>query len=231
VVTELVAALRGRISLLAELDWDAGQGYMVTGVPDWLSQAPMDSLISTYMYQHPLMQQYATGSVPRIARTLDEVAGPDWYRSEAFAAWRGAIGITRQLALPLRCPAGKIRTLIVGRPGRNFSERDQHYARRLQPILNALDAHLAQHRHYRQALPDPGQHSDPSQFGLTQRELVVLAMLAEGLTAQAIAHRLAISPHTVIKHQQNIYRKLRTKDRLTTVLIAQKEGLLPRCGA
>jgi DNA-binding CsgD family transcriptional regulator len=62
--------------------------------------------------------------------------------------------------------------------------------------------------------------------GLTPRELVVLSLLAEGLTAAAIARRLRISPHTVTKHQENLYRKLKTSDRLMAVLIAQRQGLL-----
>jgi DNA-binding CsgD family transcriptional regulator len=62
--------------------------------------------------------------------------------------------------------------------------------------------------------------------GLTAREQTVLALTADGLTAEAIAHRLGISPHTVIKHQQHIYRKLGVNDRLTAVLVAQQAGLL-----
>jgi DNA-binding CsgD family transcriptional regulator len=62
---------------------------------------------------------------------------------------------------------------------------------------------------------------------LTARELRVLALLAEGLTAAAIARRLGISPHTVAKHLQNAYRKLGATDRLSAVLAGQRLGLLP----
>jgi DNA-binding NarL/FixJ family response regulator len=55
----------------------------------------------------------------------------------------------------------------------------------------------------------------------------VLGLLAEGRTAATIARALAITSHTVSKHQQNIYRKLGTHDRLTTVLMAQRLNLLP----
>jgi DNA-binding NarL/FixJ family response regulator len=55
----------------------------------------------------------------------------------------------------------------------------------------------------------------------------VLTLMAEGLTATAIAHRLVISVHTVTKDQDNIYRKLGTRDRLTTVLLGQQLGLVP----
>jgi len=62
--------------------------------------------------------------------------------------------------------------------------------------------------------------------GLTQRERQILVLLGEGLTAQAIARRLSLSPRTVAKHQERMYRKFGTSDRLTTVLHAQRLGLL-----
>lgn len=62
---------------------------------------------------------------------------------------------------------------------------------------------------------------------LTVREQQILSLLASGLTAVAIGRRLRLSPRTVAKHQERIYRKFGTSDRLTTVLRAQRLGLLP----
>jgi DNA-binding NarL/FixJ family response regulator len=63
--------------------------------------------------------------------------------------------------------------------------------------------------------------------GLTSREQVTLNLLAESLTAEAIARRLGITAGTVHKHLASLYRKLGTNDRLETVLRAQRLGLLP----
>lgn len=65
---------------------------------------------------------------------------------------------------------------------------------------------------------------------LTPRELGVLQLLAESLTAAAIARRLGISTGTVHKHLARLYRKLGTTDRLATVLRAREAGLLPGPG-
>lgn len=62
---------------------------------------------------------------------------------------------------------------------------------------------------------------------LTPREQEILVLLAEGLTARAMARRLGLSPRTVNKHQENLYRKLGTSDRLSTVLSGQRLGLTP----
>jgi DNA-binding CsgD family transcriptional regulator len=61
---------------------------------------------------------------------------------------------------------------------------------------------------------------------LTGREQEVLVLLSDGLTSRAIARRLSLSPRTVAKHQERVYRKFGTSDRLTTVLRAQRLGLL-----
>ena len=59
---------------------------------------------------------------------------------------------------------------------------------------------------------------------LTTRELATLRLLAESLTADAIARRLGITVGTVHKHLASLYRKLGTSDRLETVLCAQRLG-------
>ncbi|MEP6462542.1 MAG: LuxR C-terminal-related transcriptional regulator [Frankiaceae bacterium] len=61
---------------------------------------------------------------------------------------------------------------------------------------------------------------------LTARELSVLAVLAEGLSADAIGRPLGISQRTVAKHLEHIYRKLDCNDRLVAVTLARQLGLL-----
>ena len=64
------------------------------------------------------------------------------------------------------------------------------------------------------------------EYGLTPRELAVLTLLGEALPAKTIATRLGISVRTVHKHVQNLYRKLGTKDRVETALLARSAGLI-----
>src|SRR3954454_5643251 len=49
---------------------------------------------------------------------------------------------------------------------------------------------------------------------LTGRELAVLGLLGDGLTAAVIGRRLGISTRTVHKHLEHVYSKLGTGDRL-----------------
>lgn len=62
---------------------------------------------------------------------------------------------------------------------------------------------------------------------LTERELEVLHLLAEGLTNAAIADRLVISVHTVRNHVANLSAKLGAHSKLEALSIAVRDGLLP----
>jgi DNA-binding NarL/FixJ family response regulator len=52
---------------------------------------------------------------------------------------------------------------------------------------------------------------------LTERERAVLALVAEGRTNRAIGHALELSPRTVAKHLEHVYRKLDVSCRVQAV--------------
>jgi two-component system, NarL family, response regulator NreC len=62
--------------------------------------------------------------------------------------------------------------------------------------------------------------------GLTPREQEVLAVLAEGLSNDEIAEKLAISRHTVARHRENLMRKLNLHSRSELVKYAIRKGLI-----
>ena len=61
---------------------------------------------------------------------------------------------------------------------------------------------------------------------LSEREIELLQLIAEGLTNQEIAARLYISLNTVKVHTRNIYGKLGVNHRTQAVAQAQRLGLL-----
>ena len=61
---------------------------------------------------------------------------------------------------------------------------------------------------------------------LTEREHEVLALLAEGLSAPAIAGRLVVEPSTVKSHLKNLYGKLGVGDRAAAVAEGMRRGLV-----
>ena len=57
-----------------------------------------------------------------------------------------------------------------------------------------------------------------ARFGLTQREEDVLALLTEGLSNAAIAHRLALTEKTVKNHLHHVFAKLQVSSRTEAVV-------------
>jgi len=59
---------------------------------------------------------------------------------------------------------------------------------------------------------------------LTERELQVLRLAAQGLSNRAIAQRLVVSPRTVQSHMANIFGKLEVASRTEAVMTALRRG-------
>jgi DNA-binding NarL/FixJ family response regulator len=71
-----------------------------------------------------------------------------------------------------------------------------------------------------------GERAPAPDLELTARELAILELLSNGMSSRGIARRLSISPRTVDKHLEHIFRKIHVNDRLNAVLVAQDLGLL-----
>jgi DNA-binding NarL/FixJ family response regulator len=70
---------------------------------------------------------------------------------------------------------------------------------------------------------------EPSVFEaplLTRRELEVLKVATEGLTARQIGHRLGVRERTITTHLGHIYRKLGAGSRVAAIAAAAQSGLM-----
>lgn len=83
-----------------------------------------------------------------------------------------------------------------------------------------------QARRTRVDLPLSGRAAAPARFGLTERELEVLRLVAEGRTNREIADELFISPKTASVHVSNILAKLGVATRTEAAAVTHRLHLL-----
>jgi NarL family two-component system response regulator YdfI len=88
----------------------------------------------------------------------------------------------------------------------------------IEAAVHAVDAGLV-------VLAEPPR-SEELVEPLTERELELLDLLAEGISNKLIAHRLSISEHTVKTHVASIFAKLGVSSRTEAVSQAIRRGLI-----
>jgi DNA-binding CsgD family transcriptional regulator len=193
------------------VDEDFGCGHAV--VEQWCRDHARDV--------HPVVLQYRrTGSLSLVqcSEVPEQVVA-----AREQARWREVArpwGAHEQLVLPLPPHAGGRRAFALGRD-LPWSGREMELARRVLRLLTGLD------RQVRALAGQPPRADVAAELRLTPRQLAVLGLLADGLTAAAIARRLGIAERTVHKHLEAVYDRIGVHDRLGAVLRARDLGLLP----
>ncbi len=92
---------------------------------------------------------------------------------------------------------------------------DPHIAAKVLEAFNRLDH-----------APIQPQADDPAFETLTERELSILRLMAQGQTNQEIAAALFLAPGTVKNNVSSIINKLHTNDRTQAVLAALRRGIV-----
>ena len=69
-------------------------------------------------------------------------------------------------------------------------------------------------------------HSPEEEVKLSAREIEVLEQLSKGLSYSIIAENLFLSPSTVRKHIENIYKKLQVHNKLEAIQKAERNKLI-----
>ena len=135
---------------------------------------------------------------------------PGWGTTPGLVLEHRGRVLAELLVVPLACTGATIAAYFVTRYERRFDDLELSAARAAQPVL--VGSH--------------GRFLRPPEPALTTRQQDVLTLLAEGRTVRAIGSRLGISQSTVDKHVRDLYRRLGTQDRASTVRTAEVRGLL-----
>jgi DNA-binding CsgD family transcriptional regulator/tetratricopeptide (TPR) repeat protein len=136
-----------------------------------------------------------------------------------------ALACALDLSIICDTPYERALTLIALSGLRCWQGRDiesTEFARQAAEICTPLRAEPALRRIARIA---PGTTASPLPFGLTNREIDVLKLVARGLTDAGVASELFISPRTVGQHLRSIYSKLDVSSRSAATRLAIEHGI------
>lgn len=189
----------------------------------WQTSDTWESAVQTGVREHPLYAFNATTLTAQPA-TMAQVVADGWPLTDSVVALMEELGFTEhQMTIPLAPHADGARDAYALVSEDPFRDEEVERAATVASLVAGLDAHV---RLLQGACAHASAAPDPTAVPLTPRERVVLDLVADGHTVEGIAARLVISPRTVHKHQEHLYRKLGAVDRLSAVLSAQRRGLL-----
>jgi len=243
----LDALLPGDDTFWLETDFGrrtASASHGPTGAPD-----PVLGRLLAESHDHPAVRSYLDDPGDLSPRRLsDVIAESAWRRSHTHDLLAGPMG-RHQLSLIVRLtPPDQGHGWTIGRSGTDFTDAELELAGTLLPLLITLDRLYARlsvtststststpAMSTSTSTPKPTPTPTPSlatlqareRSELTPREVDILTLIGDGLTAVAIGHLRRLSSATVRKHLEHVYAKLGYHDRLLAVHEARRLELLP----
>src|SRR5581483_10353274 len=163
--------------------------------------------VTEFCGEYPLsMEQHHTDV--RALRISDFASPRQLHRLDYYDQALKPLGIEHQIRFWVGAPNGIARFYYISRRKEDgdFTDGDRDMLQLLRPFLVAL------HERFDSETPESAGAD-----GLTNRETEILGWVARGKTNQEIAALLIVSPHTVRKHLEHVYEKLRVNSRTAAV--------------
>jgi HD-GYP domain-containing protein (c-di-GMP phosphodiesterase class II) len=189
----------------------------------WQKPGPLTADEREQVRLHPYHTERVLSRSPFLS-AFSPVACAHHERVDGSGYHRGAVG--PELTVPARLLAAAVayHAMIERRPHRERLSPEraagalaaEASAGRLDPDAVAAVIGAAGQRAPRLERP----------AGLTEREAVVVGMLARGLQTKQVARALGISAKTADRHIQNAYRKIGVSSRAAATLFAMEHGLV-----
>jgi HD-GYP domain-containing protein (c-di-GMP phosphodiesterase class II) len=189
----------------------------------WQKPGPLNADEWEQVRLHPYHTERVLSRSPFLS-ALCPVAGAHHERLDGSGYHRGASGAALGLPARVLAAADAYQAMTeprAHRPAIAPAVAAQELAREAQAGRLDVDAVTA-------VVEAAGQRAPRLQrpAGLTEREAVVVAMLARGLQTKQVAHALGISVKTADRHVQNAYRKIGVSSRAAATLFAMEHGLV-----
>ena len=179
-------------------------------------------VFAAHVHEHPLVNHYRATGGGEPVMISDFLTQQRFHRLGLYTEFFRGIPVEHQMAVSLAGPEQQVIGIAMNRGRRDFSGQDRALLSVLRAPLNAALHRARRRQQARQALTTI---AGCWLAALTEREIQILALVADGRTNTAIAHALEVSPRTVAKHLEHTYRKLGVNSRAAAVSrITMPEG-------
>lgn len=222
----------------------------ITRYPDGISPPRSEAAFAAYVHEHPLVNHYRETGDAHPVMISDFLSRQAFQRLGLYAEYFRWIPVEYQIAFGLPVAGPEVIGIALNRAGSDFTEDERDLLNVVRfPLVTALQRAWQRLRARDGVAAAPsasvlasasasasGALADAFDLAslsglsnvsslrdikdLTDREIRVLRLAALGRTNSAIARALDISPRTVAKHLEHIYRKLDVNSRTSAVFAA-----------
>jgi DNA-binding CsgD family transcriptional regulator len=177
------------------------------------------AVFAAHVHEHPLVNYYRMTGRGEPVKISDFLSRQRFHQLGLYADFFRRIPVEHQIAVSLPAPGNQVIGIALNRARGDFTETDRALLTILRaPLMAALLR--ARHRHLAQQAFCPATAGLAGLASLTDREVEILQLVTLGRTNVAIAHSLEVSPRTIAKHLEHIYRKLDVTSRAAAVFRA-----------
>ena len=207
VVEALARLVPGEIVGYNERELESRRVVVSAEAPSVALPRDVANAVSAFCGEYPL-SMLRRRSETRALKISDFASASKLHRLDYFNHALRPLGIEHQMRLWLTAPPGMARFFHISRrqADGDFVERDRDLLELVRPFLLAFFGRL-----------DVRVVDEENADGLTGRETEILAWVARGKTNREIAALLVVSPHTIRKHLEHAYAKLRVHTRTAAV--------------
>lgn len=196
-----------------EINPAQGQAYYTDYPNGWLNPE-LTTVFAAHVHEHPLVNHIVGTGDSTPVKMSDFVGRQRFHQLGLYSEFFRPIGIEHQIGFALPAPPGQLIAYAINRGQGDFTEDDRGLlAVVAEPISRAVRRAGRRHR-ARAALETAAPATDTV---LTDREFAVLELAAKGRTNSGIARALGVSPRTIAKHLEHVYRKLGVTSRAAAV--------------
>ena len=185
----------------------------VTRYPDGTSPLASTAAFAAFVHEHPSVNYHRETGDARPVMISDFLSRQEFHGLNLYSEYFRGIPVEYQIAFGLPSTSPEIIGIALNRAESDFTE----YERDLLSVIHFPLATALRRARQRQCAREA---TSGALADLTDREVRVLRLAALGRTNIAIAHTLDISPRTVAKHLEHIYRKLDVNSRTSAVFAA-----------